>query len=215
MARTFPRRPLAPPLPWRQAVRRARRSILLRWSLVAVAGGAVAVEGARIGADADAERDSWGTSVDVVVVRRAVAAGDTIRGGDVEVDAWPAALVPDDALQAVPDAAVASAALVPGEALVASRVAPAGMGPVAARVPDGWRAVAVPTSASGLGPPAPPLVVGDRVDLLAPAPVAVDAVVVAVDDSSVTVAVPAADAPAIADALAATVVTVVLRGASG
>ena len=215
MARTLSRRPLAPPLPWRPALRRARRSILLRWALVAASAGAIAVEGARIGAAADAERASWGTSVDVVVVRRAVAAGDTIRSGDVEVDAWPAALVPDDALRAVPDGAMASAALVPGEALVARRVAPAGMGPVAARVPEGWRAVAVPTSSSGLGPAAPPLAVGDRVDLLAPAPVAVDAVVVAVDDSSVAVAVPAADAPAVADALAASVVTVVLRGASG
>jgi Flp pilus assembly protein CpaB len=201
-----------PPVPWRRAVRRARRSVALRWLLVVVAAGAVAVEGARIGADATAEREAWGTSVDVVVVRRRVAAGDPIRSGDVGLEPWPAALVPDDAVHAVPGGAVASAALVPGEALVSSRVAPAGIGPVAARVPAGWRAVAVPTSASGLGPPAPPLEVGDRVDLLAPDPVAVAAVVVAVDDSSVTVAVPADDATAVAEALAATVVTVVLRG---
>jgi Flp pilus assembly protein CpaB len=201
-----------PPVPWRRAVRRARRSAALRWLLVAVAAAAVALEGSRIGAEAAAERDAWGTTVEVVVVRRAVDAGDAITGGDVAVEPWPEAIVPEGALRSLPPGAVASAALLPGEAVLAARVAPAGSGPVAALVPTGWRAVAVPTSASGFGTPAPPLEVGDRVDLLAPDPVATGAVVVAVDDAAVTVAVPADDAPALAEALAATVVTVVLRG---
>jgi hypothetical protein len=67
-------------------------------------------------------------------------------------------------------------------------------------------------SSDALGPPSPPLAIGDRVDVLAPDVVVEGALVVAVDDGAVTLAVPAGDAPALADALAVAVVVLALRG---
>ena len=215
MARPLPRSALLPPVPWRRALRRARRSLALRWLLVAAAAGGVAAEAAAIGAEADAERDAWGTAVSVVVVARDVAAGSTVEAADVRVERRPAAVVPDDAVTEPPVGRRATATRVAGEVVVASRLAPAGLSPVAALVPDGAVAVAVPTSASGFGAAAPPLAVGDRVDVLAPRPVAVDAVVVAVGDDALTIAVDAEDAAAVAEAMASSVITVALRGASG
>ena len=196
-------------------LRRLRRSIAARWLLVAVAAGAVAVEASHITAQAEAERDAWGTPVTVAVAARDVDGGEVIRAADVRVEQRPAAVVPDGAVPAPPVGQVATAALVAGEVVVAARVAPAGLSPVAALVPDGWRAVAVPTSSSGLGAPAPPLAVGDRVDLLAPHTVAEGAVVVAVDEGAVTVAVPAGDVDDVAEATSAAVVTIALVGPSG
>ena len=214
MARSLPRRPTVPPVPWRRALRRARRSLALRWLLVAAAASLVAVEAAGVGAEAAAARDAWGRSTGVAVAVRDVARGEVVAAGDVAVQRRPLAVVPDDALQEPPVGRVTTAGLVAGEVVVSSRLAPAGLSGVAALVPDGWRAMAVPTSASGFGSPAPPLAVGDRVDVLAPDVVAADALVVAIDDTAVTVAVPADDAPALAEALAAAVVTIALVGAS-
>jgi Flp pilus assembly protein CpaB len=185
----------------------------VRWLLVAVTAGVVALQAARAGAGAEAARDAWGSSVRVVVVARAVAAGEVIEAADVAVETRPVAVVPDGAVDAPPVGRVATATLVAGEVVVDARVAPAGLSGVAAVVPEGWRALAVPTSTSGLGAPVPPLAAGDRVDLLAPDVVAADAVVVAVGDGAVTVAVPGDDVAAVAEALATAVVTVALRGA--
>jgi Flp pilus assembly protein CpaB len=55
-----------------------------------------------------------------------------------------------------------------GEPLVAARLAPDGLTGAAALVPPGWRAVAVPLGPAG----APPLAVGDLVDVLAVMPTA-------------------------------------------
>jgi hypothetical protein len=118
--------------------------------------------------------------------------------------------------------------------VVAARLAPAGLVGAAALVPAGERAVAVPTGPA----PTPPLVVGDRVDVLAvlpaaPAPEAGDrprgvgapgvsdpafalveqAAVVDVADGVVTVAVPEADAPRVAWALGHGSVVLALAGA--
>jgi len=61
--------------------------------------------------------------------------------------------------------------------------------------------------------PAPPLGVGDRVDLLAPDVVAAGALVVDVGEEAVTVAVPAEDADDVAAAVATSAVALALRGA--
>lgn len=76
---------------------------------------------------------------------------------------------------------------------------------MAALVPAGGRAVAVPVADA-----LPPLRRGDRVDVLAPSVVAADAVVLDVGETVVTVAVVAADAPRVADALARGPVTLAL-----
>jgi len=207
-------RPLAPPLlaPVRRTARRGRRSLALRWLLVAAAAALAAVQASALGAQAEAARQAWGEGVDVVVAARDLPAGRRVAATDVVVESRPQAVVPAGALSEPPVGSVLSAGVVAGEVLVGARVAPAGLGAVAALVPEGWRAVAVPTSASGFGPPAPPVTVGDRVDLLAPDVVA-SGVVVAVGDDAVTVAVPARDAPAVADAAATVAVTLALRGA--
>jgi len=195
----------------RRWLRRGRRSLVLRWGAVAGAAALAAMQASAVAADAEAARDSWGRGVDVVVAARDLAAGQRVGEGDVRVESRPAAVVPGSAVDDPPLGRVVTAAMAAGEVVVADRVAPAGLSAAAARIPDGWRAVAVP--AGGLGAVTPPLVVGDRVDLLAPDVVAEDAVVVAVADDAVTVAVPAADAPVVADALAVAVVTLALRGA--
>ena len=215
MARPLPRSSLLPPVPWRRALRRARRSLALRWLLVALAAAAVAVQARVITAEVEAERDAWGTAASVVVVVRDVAAGTAVDAGDVRVERRPAAVVPAGAVSEPPVGRLATARLVAGEVVVSSRLAPAGLSAVAALVPEGSVAVAVPTSSSGLGAPAPPLTVGDRVDVLAPGPVTVDAVVVAVDDGAVTIAVALDDVADVAEAVTSAVVTIALRGATG
>jgi hypothetical protein len=183
-------RPLRPPL------RRARRSLALRWLAVAAGAALVAVESASVGAAARAERDRWGEAVPVAVALAPLGPGDVIGAGDVAVELRPLAVVPDGALTTAPLGRTVVADVLAGEVLVEARAPASGL------VPAGWVAIAVPTS------PAPPLEPGDRVDVLAPDVVAEDAVVVHVDDDAVTIAVPERDAPAVAEA--ATVAFVVL-----
>jgi Flp pilus assembly protein CpaB len=112
-----------------------------------------------------------------------------------------------------------------GEPLVAERLAPHGLMGVAALVPTGQRAVAIP-----IGPlAAPPLTVGDLVDVLAVVVVAEQqqgptpdrpsfplveaALVVDVGEQSISVAVPEADAPRLAWVLANGSVVLALAGA--
>jgi Flp pilus assembly protein CpaB len=112
-----------------------------------------------------------------------------------------------------------------GEPLVPERLAPQGLTGVAALVPAGHRAVAIP-----IGPlAAPPLTVGDLVDVLAVVPALVEeqprqredqpsfalveaAVVVDVGEQSITVAVPEAAAPRVAWVLTNGSVVLALAG---
>jgi hypothetical protein len=112
---------------------------------------------------------------------------------------------------------------------VAERLAPQGLTGVAALVPAGHRAVAVP-----IGPlAAPPLTIGDLVDVLAVVPVAAEAagaprvqsgdepsfplveaaLVVDVGEQSIAIAVPDADAPRMAWVLTNGSVVLALAGA--
>jgi Flp pilus assembly protein CpaB len=129
----------------------------------------------------------------------------------VRHDEWPEAVVPAGALVDSPVGQVATATLVPGEAVVAARVAPDGVRGPAALLAPGHRAVAVPTA-----PGTPPLAVGDRIDVVSvdgdPSVVATDAVVVDVGDHAVTVGVPPGDAPAAAAAAASGAVALTLIG---
>ena len=214
--------PLAlPRLPLRRALRRARRSPAVWWrAAAAVAASATARVGA-LDAEAEARRAAWGEAVPVVVAVRDLAPGEVLGPRDVVVESWPVAVVPDGALDAVPDGATASAPIVAGEAVVAARVAPDGLSAVAARLPPGWRAVAVPAG-GGFGGDLPPLAIGARVDELASFEavdgrsgdvVAEAALVVEVTDTSVTVGVPAAVAPDVAFAATRGTVTLALVGA--
>ena len=184
-----------------------------------VAGAVALVTAAvvgRLAGDAAAERARWGDARITVVTTAAVPAGERLTG-HVATRRLPTALVPHDALVAVPDGAVAAVDLAPGEVVLPTRLAGAGRSTVAARLPAGTRGVAVPTG-NGL-----PVALGDHVDVLATfdpkdsageptVTVAHDALVVAVGKDAVTVAVATAAAPRVAYALATGTVTLVLSG---
>lgn len=197
-----------------------RRRPRLWWALTALAALALGVAVASIVADAERTRARWGTPEAVVVARHDLPPGRSIGEDDVEVVERPRALIPSGALRQLPGGQVASAAIVAGEVLVASRLAPLGLTGLAASLPASSRAVAIPVDV-GL---APPLRVGDHVDVLVALPpeaagggppgfvVAADALVVSVDEGAVTVAVAVAAAPRIAVALGQGAVTLALIG---
>jgi Flp pilus assembly protein CpaB len=188
---------LLPRLPRRARIALATRP-LVHWTLtLALAAGAAAVVG-RLAASAEDARARWGTTRPVVVTTRAIAAGETVDGRDTASRALPAALVPPTAVTAVADGAVAAAPLDAGEIVTTARLGRAGRSPVAALVPPGWRAVAVPAPPPGLA-----LAVGDVVDVFGADVTAHGARVVRVTGDAAVIAVPEADAGFVAAAVAA------------
>jgi Flp pilus assembly protein CpaB len=168
---------------------------------------------ARVTSAAAEDRARWGTAVDVVVAAHDLDPGDVLGADDVEVRRLPAASVASDAVHEVVDGMVVSAWTAAGEPVLSSRLAPAGLSPTAALLPPGTRGVAVPVGVAPL-----PVVVGDRVDVLATLDtstvvVARRALVVAVGDDGVTVAVDESVAGDVASAVVVASVTLVLSGA--
>lgn len=176
----------------------------LYWSVVAALAGGIAVAAASAVAGVDDARRAWGATRSVVVAVADLAPGDPLTG-HTELRAHPAPMVPSSALGAVPSGAIARQRVAAGEVLVEVDVA-AGHLPVAL-VPPGWRGVAVAeTVPSGA-------VVGDHVAAASGgAIVADDGVIVGRAESTVVVAVPAADAPAVAAAANAGDLTLLLVG---
>jgi Flp pilus assembly protein CpaB len=198
-----------------------RREPRLWWLLVISVALACGWVVAAIVARADHVRLAWGTTRHVLVAEHDLDPGDEIRPDDVSLLSRPSAMVPATALDELPVGAVVRARVLAGEVIVATRIAPAGLSGVAATLPTGTRAVAIPTEAGST----PPLTVGSHVDVLvALAPdsagggppgfaVASDVVVVAIEEGAVTVAVPRDAAPRIAVALGQGAVTLALIGA--
>ena len=161
---------------------------------------------------------AWGTSVPVLVATRDLTPGDRLDAGNTRVEPHPAPLVPDGVLSALPDDRRIAEAVLAGEVVRVERLAPTGLSTVAARLPRGTVAMAVPVEPGSV----PTLVLGDRVDVLvALAPEAVgggppgfalatEVLVVAVGDEAVTIAVPADTAPRLAVAFGAGAVTLAL-----
>lgn len=201
---------------------RRRRRALVYWAVtlaLAVGSGATV---ARLFSEAEAAAARYGSLREVPVVVRAVQAGEVIHPEDVEQRSLPAAFVPDGEVAVDSVGRTAVVTLVPGEVVLANRVAPRGQRGAAALIPAGWRALAVPAGPGGR----PRMKRGDRVDVLATfdptgqagareptVVVATAALVVDVDDEIdvVTVAVAAGDAPRLAFAIAAASVTLALR----
>ncbi len=217
-----PRRSLRPVRP-----RLTRRAVL--WYLAAVAltiATAVVADSAL--RRAAATEAALGSTHPVAVVVRPVAAGQEVGEGDVTVERWPVALVPEGARADAPVGEVALTGLWPGEAVLDGRLAGSGEGGVAALLEPGQRAVPVPVVVPGL-----PLQVGDRVDLVAggapgagpmgdlpstsgvPDLLATDAAVVHVDDEAVVVAVSPTAAAEVAAALTAGPIVAALRPPGG
>jgi pilus assembly protein CpaB len=199
-------------------VRRLARSPMAYWAAVVALAAFTAFTVAGQVDRAGAQVARYGHLRPIVVATRAVEVGSVLRPADVAVRSLPAAFLPEGALAST-GAAVGRTVVVPlfrGTAVVGAHLAPDGLEGVAALLPAGARAVAVPTSPASVA-----LRRGDRVDVLAtfdPPPageaptfaVAEAAPVVDVGPEAVTVAVAPEEALRVAYAVAAGVVTLTL-----
>jgi Flp pilus assembly protein CpaB len=208
-----------------RARRALARTVVRRAAVLglAIATGLVVVS---LVSSADAARQRWGRARPVAVATRDLAPGDVVDASAVEVRRLPEAAVTPAALAEPPSGSVVRHPVAAGEPLVAERLAPEGLTGVAALVPPGHRAVAIP-----IGPLAVPrLTIGDLVDVLAVVPVPAEgrppqsadppsfplveaAVVVDVGEQSIAVAVPEDDAPRVAWVLTNGSVVLALGGA--
>lgn len=213
---------------WRRRLRVwIRRSSLVWWLGVAALALVTASVVRSSLASADALAQRYGALRLVPVVVSPVDAGEALPRSAVRMAERPASTLPDAPLARGGAAGAAGRTalvpLVPGEVLVASKLAPAGLRGAAALLPRGMRAVAIPGGPGGR----PPAAVGDRVDILATfseaasshaaggpptVVVAARALVLALDTESdtVTVAVPPDDLPAVVFAITAGTVTLAL-----
>ena len=189
----------------RYRIRLARRA-LRAW---AMAAGLALVTGLAItGALGAAERakDRWLPTDPVLVANRTIAPGEAVDDGNTVLAAIPASQSSVGLLRARPAGAVAAVTLYPGEPVRAGRL----VGPGVAR--PGTQLVA-----ARLGDHAPPLVPGDRVDVIGvgagsatgvgiagdgPIRATTGASVVSVSADRVVLAVAPADVPAVARAIA-------------
>lgn len=203
----------------RSRVRWYRRLLLdpaaLRYWLVVAALGIVlaAVVASTLGRAA-AARARWGDTTTVWVTTVAVGVGDELAGS-VERTTWPEALAPPGAVADLDADARSALAVGPGQVVTESALDPSS-GPA---VRAGRRTVAVPRGEAPL-----PVAEGERVDLwgvVAAGPVAdgadpttrlaVAAVVTAVGERSVTVAVEPDEVGPVAAAAAVSAVALVGR----
>ncbi|MGH9212624.1 MAG: SAF domain-containing protein [Acidimicrobiales bacterium] len=221
--------------PWVIALR-ARRLLARPWArraLVVLVAGATGLAVTASVQAAEGVRERWGATRPVVVARRDLAIGETVDSSAVDVRDLPAVAVTDAALDEVPLGAVVRQPVAAGEPVIGDRLAPQGLTGVAALVPTGSRAVAIPVGPAGI----PPVEVGDQVDVLAmtaapadehghenedvtsaaagsPAVALVErAPVVDVGEAAVSVAVPAIDVPALLAGLTQGAVLLTLAGA--
>jgi len=123
--------------------------------------------------------------------------------------------VPAGALGRVGRGRVVRSAVLRGEVVLGRRLAAPDVGGVAALLPEGTRAVAIPADEGD----APPLLVGQRVDVVAVAAddggpaagvIAAGALVVDVAEHAVTIAVDAEAVPRVVSALAAGAIALAL-----
>lgn len=197
-----------------------RRRPRLRTVLVVTVGLTIGAAVAATVHQADDARAAWGRSVTVLVAATDLMAGERLDGGNTRLERHPAPLVPSHALNALPDGGRVREPVYEGEVLRTERLAPPGASAVAARLPDGTRAMAIPVEPGTT----PPVAVGDLVDVLVALPVeaagggppgfelATGVVVVDVTEAAVTVAVPRSVAPRLAVAFGQGAVTLALAG---
>lgn len=206
----------------RRAVRRALVAMIAIGTALTVSSSLASVERAR---------DRWGETTAVAVALQDLSPGEVVDPSAAAMEERPVSLLGEEALTALPTGATVRYPIEAGEPLVPTRLAPQGLTGVAALIPSGHRALAIPTTQLG----APPVSPGTRVDVVvvnpaaaaptdpvptdgtdatsrgAPArPLAASALVVAADDDAVTVAVPQHVAPQVAYALATTTVVLTL-----
>ena len=200
-------------------VRRLARSPFVFWLATAALASLTALVVAHLVGRAEATAARYGGRRPAVVANRTLGVGDVVAPGDVAVHDVPAAFLPEGTLTTAAGAVghTVVVAVFAGEAVLRAHVAPSGLHGVAALLPPGARAVAVPAGAAGGR-----LQRGDVLDVLAtfdPAtagngdptfPVATGALVVDVAADTVTVAVTPAEANRVAFALAHGAVTLAI-----
>jgi Flp pilus assembly protein CpaB len=169
-----------------------RRPLLFSAATVALGAATFVTAGGAGGA---------GPTTPVAVLTRDVVAGVVVGSDDVRIVHRPVADVPSDALTEAPSGRVALVGLVAGEVLLDRRLSPGGIGPIAALLPPNASGVTLPAASLPAG-----VAVGDRLDLLVVVPgttttISEAAPIIGIDERSVTVAVPAAGAPAIVEAV--------------
>lgn len=143
-------------------------------------------------ASIDGARRAWGEARTVIVAQRDTTPGEVLEVGVRDV---PAALVPLDALEVLPENAplVARQDVSAGEIVTSADIGRSGEEGPAALLPDGWAAVPIVESPpSGVAIGARVQVAGDGV-VLAP-----EAIVVGYHDDATLVAVPVDVAPMVA-----------------
>lgn len=195
-------------------LRRMTRSPVAYWSAVAVLAAVTGLFVARLVDEAQAQRARYGAARRVAVVTRPLDVGHRLIAADVAVHVVPRAFVPVGAFDA-PDAVVGRTVVVrlfPGEAVLESHLAPAGLRGLAAHLAPGRRAVAVPAGAA-----TPVVRVGDQVDVLATleghetVAIAEAATVIDAAENAVTVAVDTDEASRVADAASRGALTLAVR----
>jgi Flp pilus assembly protein CpaB len=204
-----------PRVPLGLALRRRPR---LRWALVGLVALVLGLVVRHVVDEAAATRAAWGPTEVVRVAARDLEVGHVLRAGDTRAVTVPRAAAPAGALHDAAKGRTVRSSVLEGEVLLARRLAERGAIGIAALLPGGTRAVAIPVEAGT----APPLQVGQLVDVIAvtaadeasgSAPgfvLAADAPVVEVGEQAVTVAVARELAPRIAVALAGGAVSLAL-----
>lgn len=210
----------------RKPVRRAgvgltlRRRPRLRAGLVAAVALLCGAAVAATVQQAEDSRAAWGRPTRVLIATQDIAAGERLDHGNTRMVAHPTALVPIGVMTALPTEGRVTAPVYEGEVVRRERLAPVRASAVAARLPPGTRAVAVPVEPGTM----PPVGVGDLVEVLvALAPevagggapgfaLATDVPVVEVTDVAVTIAVSRDVAPRLAVAFGQGAVTLALVG---
>ncbi|MCX7621493.1 MAG: SAF domain-containing protein [Acidimicrobiales bacterium] len=206
--RKGPHRPLA------RALRRWkgwRRRAWLHWAIV---GGLTLLVTAAVTTTVErAERlaDSYGQRRTVAIAIRTLEPGSVIAPNDVEIVERPLAFSPTDVTTSEAIGRVVRERVLVGEPVREARLGRPGLGGMSALMEPGERAVALPKA---VGPSVSP---GDLVEIVGPGGLDANAVVLGRgrvlgrdDTATVTVALPASDAPAVAAAAADGQATLVL-----
>ena len=201
------------PRPLRARLRKPSIILTAAALLALVTGSAVF----RFLSAAEAGARRFGDPVEVAVARAPLDPGTDVTAAQVDMRLFPSSAVPAGALHSSPVGRVVRRPVGSGEMLVAADLAGPGTSPLAGAIPHGRVAMAfgVPDAALRLRP-------GDVVDLMSVPAAGADgegfaiastgAIVLAVDHAAVTVAIPIADASAVASAVVAGVVVPALHG---
>jgi hypothetical protein len=162
--------PLDPPAVLAVRARRALVRPTIRRALAIVVGLATALTVVWQIRGAEAARQRWSETRPVAVARRDLEPGDLVTPTDVDLEELPTAAVAEAALATVPVGVVVRHPIAAGEPLVDERLGREGLAGVAALVPEGHRAVTITLGSLG----APPVQVGDTVDVVAVIPTEAD-----------------------------------------